>query len=113
MTVKKAVKLDKLRKNPAKFAGQTVRLEGVVLDVCQGRGCWIEVASPQGVSFIARSLDETVLVPKDCKGLRVVVQGVVTTMPAKVDDGHGEEGHSCPAPTYVLSTQGVELIAKK
>ncbi len=112
VTVKKAVKLDNLQKNPAKFAGQTLRLEGVVAEVCQGRGCWIEIASPKGVSFIARSLDETILVPKDCKGQKVVIQGVVTAMPAKTHD-HAEEGHSCPAPTFVLSTQGVELIAKK
>lgn len=114
VTVKKALKIDKLEKNPAKYNGQTIKLEGVVAKVCQGQGCWIEIASPKGATFIARSLDESVLVPKDCKGQKVTIQGVVTTMPAKAHDhSQAEDGHSCPAPTFVLSTQGVELVAKK
>ena len=67
ITEKKAAKLDKVAKTPAKFRGKTVRLEGVVKNVCQGQGCWIEIES-KGATFLAKSLDESVLVPKDCKG---------------------------------------------
>ena len=115
--VKKPVSVAKLQKSPARFVGKTLRIEGVVKDVCQGMGCWVEVEGPEGTSFMARSLDESVLLPKDCKGSRIVVQGVVTALNPK---GHQHEahaemeaGHSCPSPAYVLSTQGVELIAKK
>jgi hypothetical protein len=114
--VKKPVNIAKLAKQPQRFEGKTVRLEGTVKEVCQGRGCWIEVATPKGDSFLARSLDESVLVPKDCKGQRVVVQGVVAKMPVKAHEhpaGEAEEGHSCPAPVYVVSTQGVELEPAK
>lgn len=116
ITVKKPVAMAKLEKKPARYAGKTVRLEGVVRDVCQGQGCWIEIEGPTGASFLAKSLDESVLVPKDCKGWQVVVQGVVTKLGAKGHEGHevhahteAEEGHACPAPSYVIATQGVEL----
>jgi hypothetical protein len=113
---KKATNLGKLARKPASFAGKTLRIEGVVKEVCQGRGCWVEVQDARGATFIAKSLDESVLLPKDCKGQRIVVQGVVKALPAKGEDhDHGADvpAHECPAPSYVLSTQGVELVANK
>ena len=110
VTAKTPVDIAALVQAPEKFKGKVVRLEGVVKDVCQGRGCWIEVADDKGVSFLARSLDEKVLVPKDCKGRRVVVQGKVTTLPSKVK-AEKAEGHACPKPEWVVATQGVELMA--
>jgi hypothetical protein len=113
VTVKKAVSIAKLEKKPGRFTGKTVRLEGVVKDVCQGQGCWIEVADAKGNAFLAKSLDESVLVPTSCKGMKVVVQGVVTQLMAKGHEGHAHEavesGHACPTPKYVVATRGVEL----
>lgn len=116
VTVKKAVSVAKVQKDPARFEGKTLRLEGVVKAVCQGAGCWVEIEDAKGASFIAKSLDESVLLPTDCKGSRIVVQGVMTVMPAKSHDHaahEAAEGHSCPAPSYVLSTQGIELLAAR
>jgi hypothetical protein len=113
---KKAASIGKLAKKPASFAGRTLRIEGVVKDVCQGQGCWVEVQDAKGATFMAKSLDESVLLPKDCKGQRIVVQGVVMALPAKGHDhDHGAQvaAHDCPTPSYVLSTQGAELVAKK
>jgi hypothetical protein len=116
VTVKKAVDLGKLEKKPARFTGKTVKLEGTVKEVCQGRGCWIEIEGANGATFLAKSLDESVLVPMDVQGWKVIVQGVVTKLNAKGHEGHqghshepGVAAHSCPAPSYVVATQGVEL----
>ena len=106
--VKKAVDIAKLAKNPARFAGKTVKLEGTVKEVCQGRGCWVEVEA-NGASFLARSLDESVLLPKDCKGRQVVVQGVVKALPRTLKEEQPAEGHACPKPEWVVATEGVEL----
>lgn len=116
VTETKAVPLAKLAKKPRAFAGRTIRIEGTVKDVCQGQGCWLEVQDAKGATFIAKSLDESVLVPKDCKGQRVVVQGVLTARSAKGHDhSHdaAESAHECPAPSYVLDTRGVVLTAKQ
>ncbi len=111
---KKAASIAKLAKKPASFAGRTLRIEGVVKDVCQGQGCWVEVQDAKGATFIAKSLDESILLPKDCKGQRIVVQGIVQALPAKGHDHEaGTPAHDCPTPTYVLSTQGAELLARK
>lgn len=108
VTVKKAVNIARLAKDPVKFAGRTVRLEGTVKEVCQGMGCWVEVES-KGASFLARSLDESVLLPKDCKGRKVVVQGVVKALPRVAKDEPVEVGHACPKPDWIVATEGVIL----
>ncbi len=60
--------------------------------------------------LLAKSLDESVLVPKDCAGRRVVVQGVVTALPAEHKaEPQPTDGHACPRPEYVIATQGIEL----
>jgi hypothetical protein len=108
VTARKAVDIAKLSKDPARFAGRKVRLEGTVKEVCQGKGCWVEVESG-GASFLARSLDESVLLPKDCKGRRIAIQGVVKALPRAIKEEPKEEGHACPKPEWVVATQGVEL----
>ena len=111
--VKAPVDVAKLAGAPEKFKGKTIRLEGTVKDVCQGKGCWVEVADDKGASFMARSLDESVLLPKDCKGMHVVVEGKVMAMPAKVKTEPTPTDHACPKPEYVVSTRGVELSAAR
>lgn len=118
ITTKKSTSIESLAKDSKKYVGRTVRIDGTVKKVCQGTGCWVEVASSKGVTFLAKSLDESVLLPKDCAGRKIMVQGVVTMLPAKDAEAHQHaepvaEGHECPAPTFVLSTQGAELVAAK
>ncbi len=113
ITVVEVTPLAKIAAEPAAFSGQQVRIEGTVKAVCQGRGCWVEVTDKNGKSFMARSLDETVLLPKDCAGRKIVVQGVVTALPAKAaeeaEKSAAAEGHACPKPDYVVATEGVQL----
>ena len=118
ITAKKTTGIDKIAKDPKKFVGQTVRVEGTVKKVCQGAGCWVEIASSKGVTFLAKSLDESVLLPKDCAGRQIMLQGVVTMLPAKEAEAHQHAepvgaDHECPTPSYVISTQGAELVAAK
>ena len=109
ITVKKPVNIARLAANPAGFSGKTVRLEGTVKDVCQGMGCWVEVEAG-GQSFLAKSLDESVLLPKDCKGRKIVVQGVVKKLPAELAEEPAPADHACPKPKYVVATQGARLL---
>ncbi|HKQ57091.1 MAG TPA: DUF4920 domain-containing protein [Candidatus Eisenbacteria bacterium] len=118
VTVKKPVDVARLAKNPKRYVGKTVRLEGTVKEVCQGAGCWVQVANPGGVSFLAKSLDESVLLPIDCAGRKIVVQGVVTEQAARDAEAHKvhdceAEGHACPSPTFLVSTQGIQLYPGK
>jgi hypothetical protein len=95
--------------SPRKFKGRTVRLEGTIKDVRQGEGCWVEVADDKGVSFAARSLDESVHFPSDCKGWHVVVQGRVTAVPTMHKWEAEPTDHTCSYSDDGVSTAGAEL----
>lgn len=106
-----------LNAQPADFVGQKVLLQGVVSKVCKGSGCWVEVQAADGSAIIARSLDHSILVPTDCEGRRIVLQGMMSSDAPEACGGgeahHGEEGdvpaHECPQPTYLVATTGIEL----
>jgi hypothetical protein len=110
ITVKKPLKIARLAKRPERFVGKTVRIEGTVNAVCQSTGCWARVVDDKGVEFLAKSLDESVLLRKDSAGRSIVVQGVITRLEPKAHDHeHAEVGHECPQPTFLLSTLGAIL----
>jgi hypothetical protein len=111
VTVTQPVVIGELERNPAQFVGQMIRLEGTVASVCQGKGCWVEVQGADGGKFMAKSLDDSVLLPTDCSGRKIVVQGTVIALTPEPEHAAEAEaaGHVCPQPSYVVSTQGAEL----
>lgn len=73
------VKISELLDNPDGYVGQTVRVEGLVTDVCPKRGCWIEIASDREFETLRLKVDDGVIVfPLDAKGKRTVAEGVFT-----------------------------------
>ncbi len=63
-------------KQPAKFAGKRVRIEGVVERVCQAEGCWMQIAPEAGVAGIRVTFkDHSFFVPKDSKSLKFKAEG--------------------------------------
>ena len=87
ITVKKPVRIQKLAKQPAKFEGKLLRLEGTVKNVCQGRGCWVDVEDANGVTFMAKSLDESVLLPNVVVGRGVKLRRVIVDKHCVLPDG--------------------------
>jgi uncharacterized protein DUF4920 len=76
------VTLADLVKDPAAWSGKTVRTEGVVSAVCQGKGCWMTLKSgDQSVRVTFK--DYGFFVPIDSAGATAVMEGVfdVKTIP--------------------------------
>ncbi len=63
--------------DPAKYAGKTVRLEGVITSVCQTKGCWMHLGSEQNPVMV-KFKDYAFFVPKNASGRNAVLEGVVT-----------------------------------
>ena len=65
---------------PADFAGQTVRVEGIVSAVCAGMGCWMAfapAAAQDGRTMLVKVDDGVIVFPLSAKGRRAAAQGVV------------------------------------
>ncbi len=67
--------------NPANFEGKKVLIEGTIVNVCESRGCWIDIASNDGYETIKVKVDDGVMVfPMEAKGKTAVVEGEVYSM---------------------------------
>ena len=86
------VALADLVKDPAAWAGKTVRTEGVVSAVCQEKGCWMVLKSGEK-SVRVRFKDYGFFVPKDSAGATAVLEGVfsVKTVPEKTAKHYADE----------------------
>ena len=63
---------------PEKYIGKTVRVEGIILDVCSKRGCWIYVAGDrQGEKIQIKVTDGEIVFPMSAAGRMGVVEGIV------------------------------------
>jgi hypothetical protein len=85
-----------------RYDGKTVRVAGTVADVCQKRGCWLDVAGDGGDTIRLKVKDGEVVFPASIKGKKVIAEGVVVKIPADpAEDGGAcgageehEEGHA-------------------
>jgi hypothetical protein len=70
--------IDAILTEPAKFAGQSVRVEGMVTDVCEMRGCWFEMAGDKpGQKLRFKVTDGEMVFPMESKGKKAIAEGVV------------------------------------
>ena len=74
----KRVSFAQVLKEPAKYDGQTVVIEGVVTRVCQAEGCWVEIApKSKGDGSIRVTFDHKFTVPKDASQMDFRAEGTL------------------------------------
>lgn len=76
----KMIPLEKIFKNPEKYAGKTVRVKGFVVRSCKKEGCWAELgASADALRTIrVKMKDHAFFIPLQSAGFRVLTEGVFT-----------------------------------
>jgi hypothetical protein len=79
--------IDQILAEPKKFAGQSVRVEGMVTDVCEMRGCWFELAGDKpGQKLRFKVTDGEMVFPPDSKGKHAIAEGVVAVRELSLED---------------------------
>ncbi len=74
---------------PSVFEGKDsarVKLKAEVAEVCQKKGCWMNLTSPEGTEVMVRFKDYGFFVPKDIAGQEAVVEGVIFQEEVSVED---------------------------
>lgn len=61
------------------------RVKGQVLEVCQAKGCWMDLDLGHGEFMTVRFKDYGFFMPKDCAGNTVVIEGMVKKEVEDVD----------------------------
>ncbi len=79
--------IDAILAEPAKFHGKTVRVEGMITDVCPKRGCWFELAgSGPGQKLRFKVTDGEMVFPMDAKGQRATAEGVIAVRELSIEE---------------------------
>jgi len=120
------VKISQLLAKPEAYLGKTVRVEGLVTDVCLKRGCWMNVAGDKEFESIRIKVDDGVIVfPPEAKGKRAVAEGVFAKIELTREEALAQAQHHAeeqgqkfdPAtakdlPTVVYQIQGTGAVIR-
>lgn len=78
LTLKTKTKVSAILENPKAFDGKLVQVDGLILDVCPKRGCWIKIGSDKEFESIQFKVDDGVIVfPMEAKGKKVTAEGTI------------------------------------
>ena len=78
VTVRSVTPISDILAGPSSFIGKTVKIRGLVVDVCSARGCWMELAGDGPRQALRVKVEDGVIVfPADATGRRAVAQGKV------------------------------------
>lgn len=79
--------IDAILANPKDWNGKTVRVEGMIVDVCPKRGCWMELAGSQpGQKLKFKVTDGEMVFPMDAKGQRATAEGVIAVKELSIEE---------------------------
>ena len=64
--------------NPDQYLGERVLVEGMIVAVCEMKGCWMDIASDREFEKIQIKVDDGVMVfPLSARGSQALVEGTV------------------------------------
>ncbi len=73
--------------NPEPYLGKTVRVEGMIIEVCAKRGCWIYIAGDrQGEKIQVKVTDGEIVFPMSASGRMAAVEGIVEELKLSRED---------------------------
>lgn len=78
ITLTVVTSISQILDNPIEFLGDTVLVRGAVIDVCENRGCWMEIAGDSAFQSIKVKVKPgEVVFPTSAKGNTALIEGVV------------------------------------
>ena len=78
LTLTDITKVSEINNNPREYIGKRVLIEGLIIDVCAARGCWVDIASDVPFDKIkVKVVDGEIIFPLETKGRTALVEGEV------------------------------------
>lgn len=80
--------------DPEPYVGQRVLLTGTVVEVCEKRGCWLQLAGDQESQVLRVKVEDGVIIfPLTARGHAAVVEGVVEKIVMSADEARAAAMH--------------------
>ena len=76
--IKETTAVSVILDKPDQYIGRQVRIEGMIIEVCAKRGCWVYVAGDrQGEKIQVKVTDGEIVFPMSASGSMAAIEGVV------------------------------------
>lgn len=116
LSVKEESSISAILETPDAFVGKTVRVKGLVTDVCASRGCWIKISGEKkGQAIVFKVEDGVITFPMSAKGGAVVAEGVVSkrvVSEAQQKEACEKEAKAHNKPVDYSSVKGPKTIVR-
>jgi len=78
VSMQETIPISRIYDDPGTYVGKTVKVQGLIVDVCSTRGCWMSIASDRAFETLRIKVTDGVIVfPITARGKRASVQGQV------------------------------------
>ena len=78
LTLKKVTPISQILAAPDQFVGQKVQVRGLIVDVCESRGCWMSIAGDQPFQQLRfKVTDGDMVFPLTARGKTAIVEGIL------------------------------------
>lgn len=78
LSLNQSTTLSTILANPDAYVGKKVQVDGVILDVCESRGCWLYISGDKPFEKIrVKVVDGKIIFPLEARGKRGKVEGVL------------------------------------
>lgn len=94
LTLSETTPVSSILADPEGFLGETVLIEGRVLNVCEMRGCWMEIAGDKPFQALKVKVDDGVIVfPMTAKGKTARVEGQLNKIEMTLEEARAFLAH--------------------
>jgi hypothetical protein len=77
LTLTTVTPVSEINSHPEKYLGKRVLIEGLIINVCAKRGCWMDIASDLPFEKIqVKVVDGEIVFPLEAKGKNARVEGI-------------------------------------
>jgi len=107
------------------YNGKTVRVEGLVTEVCEKRGCWMNIAGDEPFQNLRFKVqDGEITIPVSAKGKYAVAEGTISKVELSKEDALAMREHeaeeqgkpvdeSAPLPTFSVKLAGKGAVIRE
>ena len=87
LSLSNTTSLTELLTTPDSYVGKKVQLKGLIVDVCESRGCWLYMTGDQPFEKIrVKVVDGKIVFPLEARGKQGTVEGVVEKLVLSRDE---------------------------
>lgn len=92
LTLTEVPKVSDILAAPQEYVGRRVLVEGTVKEVCEKKGCWMDIVA-DGVEIQVKVEDDVIVFPVSARGKAALVEGIVEELHLTSEQVFAAEAH--------------------